>query len=92
MLKDFETVRTTLTLPVDLVRRSQHFIDEGAVPSRNALIVAALERFLRELERQEVDRQFAALAEDDSYQRVNARLVEEFAVSDWEAWAAEEGE
>ena len=29
MLSQFETVRTTITLPVDLIDRSQHFIDGG---------------------------------------------------------------
>lgn len=67
MLAEFETVRTTLTLPVDLVKRSQHFIDGGTIPSRNALIVTALERFLLELERQEIDHQFEAVADDESY-------------------------
>ncbi len=88
MLAEFETVRTTLTLPVDLVKRSQHFIDGGAIPSRNALIVTALERFLLELERQEIDRQFAALADDEGYQALNQQMVDDFGESDWEAWGA----
>jgi len=90
MLAKYETIRTTLTLPVDLVNRSQHFIDSGTIPSRNALIVTALERFLLELERQEIDRQFALMAEDKSYQAMNQQVADEFAESDWETWA--EGE
>ena len=90
MLAEFETVRTTLTLPIGLVRRSQHFIDGGIIPSRNALIVAALERFLLELERQEIDRQFATMAEDKTYQAMNQQLADDFAESDWDAWV--EGE
>lgn len=90
MIGEFETVRTTVTLPVDLVRRSQHFVDEGATPSRNALIVAALEKFLLELERQETDRQFEAMAEDESYQELNQQITDEFAESDWNTWV--EGE
>lgn len=84
-LDHFETVRTTVTLPADLVRQSQRFVDDGTVPSRNALIVAALEHFLAELERQEIDRQFAALAKDAEYQELSERLTEEFADADWEA-------
>ena len=90
MLAEFETVRTTLTLPVNLIKRSQHFIDGGAIPSRNALIVTALERFLLELERQEIDRQFEAMVEDPTYQALNQQLADEFIESDWEAWV--EGE
>ncbi len=84
-LDHFETVRTTVTLPADLVKQSQRFVDDGTVPSRNALIVAALEHFLAELERQEIDRQFAALAKDAEYQELSERLTEEFADADWEA-------
>lgn len=83
-LDHFETVRTTVTLPADLVKQSQRFVDDGTVPSRNALIVAALEHFLAELERQEIDRQFAAMTNDTEYQELNERLAEEFADADWE--------
>jgi metal-responsive CopG/Arc/MetJ family transcriptional regulator len=85
MIPKFKTVRTTLTLPVELIERSQHFIDSGAIPSRNALIVAAVEQFLQELEQQEIDRQFEAMAEDQDYQTLNQQLSESFAESDWEA-------
>jgi len=90
MLTEFETIRTTLTLPVDLVRRSQHFIDRGLIPSRNALIVTALERFLLELERQEIDHQFEALALDKPYQKLNQLVADDFAESDWDAWMERE--
>ena len=90
MFETIETVRTTVTLPTDLIKRSQRFIDAGDIPSRNALIVTALERFLTELERREIDRQFEALAEDETYQTMNQSLAEDFAESDWEALAQEE--
>ena len=85
MLGKFETVRTTLTIPVDLIKRSQHFVDGSHIPSRNALIVAALEQYLLELERQEIDRQFEALADDNAYQAMNEQISESFAESDWDA-------
>ena len=90
MLKKFETIRTTLTLPVDLLERSQHFVDGGIIPSRNALIIAALEQYLLELERQEIDRQFEAMADDDAYQAMNQQISEAFAESDWEALVEDE--
>lgn len=92
MFAEFETVRTTLTLPVDLVKRSQRFVDDGAIPSRNALIVAALEQFLLQLERQEIDQQFEAMAGDETYQAINQQLVDDFAESDWDAWVEGETE
>ena len=67
------------------VQRSQKLVDAGQVPNRNVLIVSALERLLAELERAEIDRQFAALAEDEAYQTMQTEMAESFAESDWEA-------
>ena len=38
-----------------------------------------------ELERQEIDRQFAAMADDVEYQALNEQMVEAFDASDWQA-------
>ena len=92
MLEKFVTVRTTVAVPAELLKRSQRFVDEGSVPSRNALIVTALERFLSELERQEIDRQFELMADDDDYRGQSKHLAEDFAESDWEALTLGEGE
>lgn len=93
VLAQFETIRTTVAIPTTLLRRSQPFLDKGVVPSRNALVVAALEHFLAELERQEIDRQFAAMADDPGYQQMNEQMAESFGASDWEALTlAEKGE
>lgn len=85
ILTHFETMRTTVTIPTSLMQRSQHFLDQGIVPNRNALVVAALERFLAELERQEIDRQFAAMVDDGEYQALSEQMAESFGASDWEA-------
>ena len=84
-LAQFETVRTTVTIPMGLIKRSQRFLEKGVIPSRNAFVIAALEHFLAELERQEIDRQFASMADDTAYQRLNEEMVESFGNSDWEA-------
>ena len=92
-ISNYETVRTTVTLPADLVKWSQQFVEKGTVPSRNALIVAALEHFLVELEQQEIDRQFATMAEDSQYRELSLQIAEDFAESDWEALGVgEEGQ
>ena len=85
VLDKYETVRTTVTLPSNLLQRSQGLIDSGQVPNRNALIVAALEQFIADLEREEIDRQFAAMADDAEYQSFQIDVVESFADADWEA-------
>ena len=92
MLSKLETVRTTITFPAELINRSQHFIDGGLVPSRNALIVAAVEQYLADLERQEIDRQFETMSEDADYQALNQALTESFADSDWETFAKVEAQ
>jgi metal-responsive CopG/Arc/MetJ family transcriptional regulator len=84
-LIEFETVRTTVTIPVNLLKRSQHFLDKGTLPNRNTLMVVALEHFLADLERQEIDQQFAAMADDPEYDALNEKLADAFRTSDWEA-------
>lgn len=84
--KGQEAIRTTVTLPVELVQRSQRFIDDGTVPSRNALLVAALERLTRDLEQRAIDQEFAAMAGDMAYCDLQVAMVQEFDASDWEAW------
>lgn len=83
----YETVRTTITLPTNLLRRSQELVDSGRAPNRNALIVAALEQFVADLEQEEIDRQFAAMAGDNEFQALQTDMTESFAESDWEALA-----
>ncbi|GJM42639.1 MAG: hypothetical protein DHS20C20_29210 [Ardenticatenaceae bacterium] len=85
LIHNQKTVRTTVTLPEELLKRSQKLIDRGQLPNRNVLIVSALERFLEELEREEIDRQFAAMAQDGTYQAMQTNVAEAFAESDWEA-------
>ncbi|MEZ4865553.1 MAG: hypothetical protein R3C14_29855 [Caldilineaceae bacterium] len=46
----------------------------------------ALEDLLQEVEQQEIDRQFALMVEDESYQALNQQVADEFGESDWEAW------
>lgn len=78
-------VRTTIDLPPVLLARAQRLVDENRVRSRNALITTALEYFLDHLEREAIDAQFAAMADDEEYRTLNLALAEEFASSDWEA-------
>ena len=89
-VKNYETVRTTVTLPAELLDRSQKLIDQGLIPNRNTLIVVALENFLAEVERQAIDEQFAAMMTDGDYQALNEAIAAEFEESDWEA--LQEGE
>lgn len=84
-MDQFDTLRTTVSLPAALVERTQVFIERGLIPNRSAAIAAALESYLDELERQEIDRAFEAMATDESYRRMSEELDREFAASDWQA-------
>jgi len=90
LTNDQEMVRTTIHLPKKLMKRSQQLVKGGKVRSRNALIIAALEQFLDEWERKEIDAQFAVMAEDTAYQSLSLGIENEFAESDWEALQAGE--
>ena len=92
MLEEYKNIRTTLTLPDRLNKRSQHFVEGGIFPNRNALIITALENFLIELERKEIDRQFEAMADDNTYQAMNEQISKSFSESDWEALVEGENE
>ena len=90
LTNDQEMVRTTIHLPKKLMKRSQQLVKGGKVRSRNALIIVALEQFLDEWERKEIDAQFAVMAEDTAYQSLSLGIENEFAESDWEALQAGE--
>ena len=50
-----ETTRTTVALPTRLLERVNAAVDSGAVPNRNIAIADALEAYLDDIERQEID-------------------------------------
>lgn len=91
-LEKFETTRTTVSLPTRLVERTQMFIDRGLLPNRSAAIAAALESFLDEIERQEIDHAFETLGSDADFARVSEELDDAFAESDWQALLTAESE
>ena len=79
------TVRTTVTLPVDLVDAADRAVREGRARSRNDLLVAALRRELAAQERAEIDAAFAVMADDQELQAESVKLAEEAVQSGWEA-------
>ncbi len=85
-----EKIRTTVDMPVAVHERVQQAVERGAAKSRNALIVQAVEKLLAELERDWIDAQFARMAEDETYQRLQMTMEHEFASADWEAWQTSE--
>ena len=54
-------------------------------PSRNALLIQALQRYLEDLEQGEIDAHIAQMAEDAAYQNLHLRMVKEYEPAGWEA-------
>ena len=78
-------VRTTLTLPADLLEAADQAVRKGKADSRNALMAAALRRELAAQRRAEINADLADMGTDVEYQREAARIMAEFAGADVEA-------
>ena len=81
-----KTVRTTITLPWDLIEAADKAIRDGKVKSRNELIAVSLRHELALLERVSLDAAFSGMAGDAAYHAEVRQIAQEFARSDWEAF------
>ena len=79
------SVRTTITLPADLIEQVDRIVQEGHVRSRNELFLSALRHELAARERAEIDAQFAGMEDDVEAQEEAIMIAEEAAVGSWEA-------
>jgi metal-responsive CopG/Arc/MetJ family transcriptional regulator len=86
------TVRTTFTLPADLLEAMDRAVREGNARSRNELITTALRRELAAQERAAIDAAFAAMADDPAYHAEAREVATAFAAADWEAIRLAEAE
>jgi len=86
-----ERIRTTIDIPVELLERINKVLHKKVVPSRNALLIQALQRYLEYLEQDEIDSHIAQMAEDAAYQELHVRMVEEYEPAGWEALRLSEG-
>ncbi len=82
------SVRTTLTLPAELIAAADQLVRAGKARNRNEIVTQALRAELQQRRHQDLDAQFAAMATDKDYQLEALQLVEEFGSSDHETWAA----
>jgi len=78
-------IRTTLTLPADLLKAVDEAVREKKAKSRNELVANSLRHELAALKRAAIDAAFADMAHDQAYWDEARRLTAEFARSDWEA-------
>jgi metal-responsive CopG/Arc/MetJ family transcriptional regulator len=82
---DNRIIRTTLTLPVELLEATDRAISEGKAKSRNEFVARAIRNELAVQKRAEIDAAFAEMGNDAEYQAEVEIINQEFAQSDWEA-------
>ncbi|MDP5016448.1 CopG family transcriptional regulator [Anabaena sp. UHCC 0187] len=80
-----ETVRTTLTIPRELLEATDKAVMEGKAKNRNDFVAQALRRELASQKRSEIDAALAEMANDPDYQAEVLKLELEFATAQWEA-------
>jgi metal-responsive CopG/Arc/MetJ family transcriptional regulator len=80
-----ETVRTTLTLPKELLEATDKAVLEGKAKSRNEFVVQALKHELAAQKRAEVDAALTEMVRDPDYQAEVLKMEAEFATAQWEA-------
>lgn len=80
-----ERVRINLDIPKALLEQLFAATEKGAAKNRNALIITAIESYLKILENLWIDQEFAEMTSDERYRALNLKVAEEFKTSDWEA-------
>ncbi|HLP90735.1 MAG TPA: ribbon-helix-helix domain-containing protein [Nostocaceae cyanobacterium] len=80
-----ETIRTTLTIPRELLEATDKAVLEGKAKSRNDFVVQALKRELAAQKRAEIDAALAEMVSDPDYQAEVLKIEAEFATAQWEA-------
>ena len=80
-----DAIRTTITLPADLVDAADQAVRAGKARSRNELLVTALRHELAAQRRAEIDADLAAMADDPELQAEAEQIKREFAQADDEA-------
>ena len=78
-------MRTTISLPDNLVREIDLLIEVGDIKSRNQLIVEALQDKVKQLKDADIDAQFALMRDDSDYIEKTLNIESEFANADAEA-------
>jgi metal-responsive CopG/Arc/MetJ family transcriptional regulator len=80
-----QTIRTTITLPAELLAATDKAISQGQAKSRNEFVAQALLHELEALKRAEIDAALMEMAQDPEYQAQVLQMEAEFAVASWEA-------
>lgn len=79
-------VRTTVTIPAELIAAVDAAVREGLTKSRNEFFAAAIRNQLARKRRQQIDAAFAGMADDPAFQSEAVELSEDFDGASWEAF------
>ena len=76
-----QTVRTTITLPAELLAATDKAVSQGKAKSRNEFVAQALLHELEALKRAEIDAALMEMAQDPEYQVQVLQMEADFAVA-----------
>lgn len=79
------SIRTTISLPQELLSATDKLLEQGKIKSRNSFITQAIAKELAVLKETELDKEFAYMAEDKDYQTEALQIEAELATASWEA-------
>lgn len=80
-------MRTTITIPDDLVLQADALVGSDGITTRNQLIVEALQQWIELKQEKLIDSEFASMAEDSDYIVETLAIESEFIQSDREITA-----
>ena len=80
-----ERQRTTIDIPFKLVEKIKQALEQKIAPSRNALLIQALEAYLVQWEQQKIDEAISQMTNDPAYQELQCQMVKEYEKTGWEA-------
>jgi metal-responsive CopG/Arc/MetJ family transcriptional regulator len=80
-----KTIRTTLSLPSDLLQNIDIIISQGQAKSRNEFVAKAIADQIAILRRAEINAQLAEMTQNPEHQAEILKMEAEFASSSWEA-------
>ena len=85
-----QKTRTTVAIPVELLGNVDEAVRAGRIVSRNDFIAVAIRHELERLQRQAIDNEFEAMAEDELYQQESKKICSEYEYADQETLRAAE--
>ncbi len=80
-----KTIRTTLTLPLELIEAADRAVKAGFAKSRNEFVAISLESKIAEVKKEQIDREFAKMTDDREYTCEVIQIESEFDRASWEA-------